>query len=181
MQVTLDVHENQMLRTSIQNEEGIKNAVAMGNVFFSTYLLSTFAGNDSDIYATCNHFCRIRQLIHTLFSTQQPQSKLATIINVNENHWVSVIVAFDNEPFVYGDSLGGTPDAKLVSAFSRCISIHSGRDFRLLKLVVTKQLDGYSCDFLCFNALEHFFFLATFRLPTRERSTKEGWMFWCVL
>lgn len=153
-----DTHENQMLellRWGVEHNEGLSGSIIVKGVFFYACLLSAFNEN-ADVYANANHFRQIRQIGTSLSSGFQ--TKLATIINVNQNHWVSIIIDFENSLLLYGDSLGGKPNAELVQVFSWWTNIHTGRDFHLMSLAITKQDDSHSCGLLCFNALEHFFF-----------------------
>ena len=81
---------------------------------------------------------------------------LATIANVNRNHWIALILDFNEAKILYGDSLGGQISAELRDILGWWTYLHSGKNFSYAQLPTTQQEDGYSCGLLTWNALAAF-------------------------
>ncbi len=156
-----NVHENQMLeclKQALKTDDLYRDEVIVEGVFFYTYLMAAYAERDSGVYTSSKQFRRLRVIAESLASRERKQ--LATIINVNDNHWVSVVVDFENAVLFYADSMGAALSSEVAAVLSWWTNLHSARDFAVLQMPVTKQdgYDSYSCGLLCYNALENFFF-----------------------
>lgn len=83
--------------------------------------------------------------------------EFATVINVNDNHWVAVVLDFQTLEIHYGDSLGYMPDSNIMAAFDWWTTMHTGRQFTFRNLNITRQADFVSCGLLSVNALANYF------------------------
>ena len=83
----------------------------------------------------------------------------ATIVNINSNHWVPIVVDFRASKILYGDSMGGVIDEKIEEILTWWTYHHTGVTFTKTYLPITRQRDGFSCGLLAWNAL------ATYLLP----------------
>jgi Ulp1 family protease len=68
----------------------------------------------------------------------------ATIVNINDNHWVSIVVDFKVSRFLYGDSMGGAIEEILMWWTYH----HTGVTFMKTYFPITRQRDGFSCGLL---------------------------------
>ncbi|KLO07566.1 hypothetical protein SCHPADRAFT_983689 [Schizopora paradoxa] len=151
-----NVHENQMLellRVSAQHDEGLKDCVAVESSYSTFWNVPWTVQNilechspqlellgevllpklwGSNTYATSEHFQWVCTLGHSLASGYQ--TKLVTIIHVDGNHWISIIIDFKNGLFMILDSLGREISEEMVHVFRWWIEIHCGKDFCVLKL-----------------------------------------------
>ncbi|KAF8891593.1 hypothetical protein CPB84DRAFT_1683234, partial [Gymnopilus junonius] len=149
-----DEHENQMLHllecqlTRTRNDEGVH----IGNTFFVTKLLEIYRRPDRD-----DHYLNSANLSWLRNQGQEfgmgVLDKLATIVNVRQNHWVAVIVDFQSAQILYGDSLGSTINEELEEALTWWTFHHTAQYFPIQNLPITCQRDGYSCGLLAWNAL----------------------------
>lgn len=83
----------------------------------------------------------------------------ATIVNINDNHWVPIVVDFKASKILYGDSMGGAIDDGVEEILTWWTYHHTGVTFTKTYLPTTRQRDGFSCGLLAWNAL------ATYLLP----------------
>ena len=77
----------------------------------------------------------------------------ATIVNLNNNHWVSIVVDFKASKILYGDSMGGAIDENVEEILTWWTYHHTGVTFTKIYLPITRQRDGFSCGLLAWNAL----------------------------
>lgn len=144
-----DEHENQLLYLLRQQvwrrrgEDGIDVT--------DTYFIKRLTEIEEDEYATHPGYAWIRKKGQELATGVQDM--LITIANVNNNHWVAVVVDFKESNIQYGDSMGGTIDGDLEAVLIWWIHHHTGRTFTTSYLPITRQQDGHSCGILAWNAL----------------------------
>ncbi|PPR06353.1 hypothetical protein CVT26_004627 [Gymnopilus dilepis] len=149
-----DEHENQMLQllecelTRTRNDEGVRIA----DTFLITKLMEIYGRPDhNDHYLSAPNLAWLRNLGQELGNGVL--DKLATIINIGQNHWVAVIVDFQCAEILHGDSLSGTIPAELEATLTWWTFHHTAQHFPIKKLPITQQRDGYSCGLLAWNAL----------------------------
>lgn len=78
------------------------------------------------------------------------------IVNVNNNHWVALIIDFREHMILYGDSIRkniGCMNSELRLAFKWWATFHTGVRFKVEELPIMEQSDGFSCGILAWNAL----------------------------
>jgi hypothetical protein len=80
------------------------------------------------------------------------RDKLCGVVNIDNSHWVGVVIDAFRSLVLYGDSLGGS-DLELKSAISWWIQCHTDRTFKHQHLPITTQVDGYNCSVLAINAI----------------------------
>lgn len=80
---------------------------------------------------------------------------LASVTNVNGNHWVAIVVNATNFTVKYGDSFGSDRKSELVDAVTWWLQFHIPTPFRSDGLSITKQEDGFSCGVLSIDAVRH--------------------------
>ncbi|KAF4615755.1 hypothetical protein D9613_012424 [Agrocybe pediades] len=88
---------------------------------------------------------------------------LATLVNINNNHWVAVVVDFHTSKIRYGDSLGGSVKQDVEEVLLWWTYQHTGKEFNTVYLPISRQKDGFSCGLLSWNAL------ATYLLPQQHQ------------
>jgi hypothetical protein len=153
-----DVHENQMLdllRMEIKFDP-TRPPVITENLEFSRLLDKAYQRRDTDYDTSCHHE-HVHQIGIALRNGTYKQ--LTYLMNVNNNHWVAVVLDFNKSRILYGDSLGGKPGDHLVAILSWWTHLHTGRNFTFEKLDITIQRDSFSCELLSWNTLIHWFFL----------------------
>ena len=64
---------------------------------------------------------------------------LATIANIDENHWVAVVLDFTGSRIQYGDSMGVSIDEDLEAVLTWWTHQHTGRHFTISYLPITRQ------------------------------------------
>ncbi|KAF4621853.1 hypothetical protein D9613_012075 [Agrocybe pediades] len=153
-----DEQENQMLhllekdvRADISN-----NYIEVLPTYFTESL--TAAYQSPETYPTDPPKAWIRKKGHDL---QSNSGILATLANINGNHWVAVVLDFRSAEIHYGDSMGGSIRKKLEDMLMWWTYQHTGRHFTTSYLPISRQKDGYSCGILSWSAL------ATYVLPTQ--------------
>lgn len=82
--------------------------------------------------------------------------QLGMIFNIDNNHWVAVVLNFRTYQLYYGDSrCGAAPNSELLELINWWTSLHTNQHFSLQPMATTYQKDGYSCGPLAFNAIQH--------------------------
>lgn len=79
---------------------------------------------------------------------------ISGIANVNENHWVTIVVDVRHHKIHYGDSLGGV-GTELKAALRWWIANHVPLHFEDTDLEITMQSDSFNCSTFSLNSLEH--------------------------
>jgi hypothetical protein len=77
----------------------------------------------------------------------------ATIIIISGNHWVPIVIDFENALVRHGDSLGGQLSEDKKAAIEWWTFTHSGKKFTHQSLPIARQRDGFSCGLFAWNAL----------------------------
>ncbi|KAF8182809.1 hypothetical protein K438DRAFT_2165669 [Mycena galopus ATCC 62051] len=90
------------------------------------------------------------------------RERFGIIGNLQNLHWIAVVVDGKNDRILYGDPLqpGSSPinpDAETIDALEWWTSFHTGRRFVVGGLAVPRQQDGHNCGILSHNALAHHF------------------------
>ena len=149
-------HEVQMLETlrrSLQMENIVHFETA-DCVFFET-LLRLRRSTTVKAYLTSKHTAWMRRLGEKV--SQKLMWRIGGTVNVRGCHWVAVVINFEDNLVLYGDSMGHSPPVPLVRAILWWIRIHTNKRFRWDNLSITRQTDGHSCGLLAFNAVAHNF------------------------
>jgi hypothetical protein len=90
-----------------------------------------------------------------LASDVHHRTTLCGIFNVDNSHWVTVIVDTKECCILYGDSLGGW-NCEVLDALQWWIEFHVHGKFKHRQLMIGQQTDGVSCALFAVNALVHF-------------------------
>jgi Ulp1 protease family, C-terminal catalytic domain len=114
-------------------------------------LAAYYYGNET--YLTSKSYRAIRELAQDLATGIQ--DKLGTVLNVDGNHWIALMVDFQTRRVYYGNSLGGAINEELRVAYNWWFSLHNENAFEWVPMKITKQQDTYSCGLLAINALAH--------------------------
>ena len=132
----------------------------MGDVFFISKLKEM--KNQPSNYASGPQYAWLRKKGQEFgdgtFNT------FVVISNIRGNHWVSVVIDFEASHIYYGDSLGIIIDEELEDALTWWIHYHTGRNFRVENLLITRQQDAHSCGVLAWNTIMVHLFPETHQL-----------------
>jgi hypothetical protein len=82
-------------------------------------------------------------------------STVIGIVNINDNHWIVVVIDATWLTIRYRDSLGGK-NTEVKAAIAWWISIHIPYQFSEVDLPTTRQQDNHSCLIFAINAAGHF-------------------------
>jgi hypothetical protein len=153
-----DEHENQMLHLlqeelTLRRPENNTNITTTGTYFFQ--ILSQLYRDGT--YDALEGAAWVRRKSQE-FATGV-YDIFATIVNINNNHWVPILVDFRASKILYGDSMGGAIDEGVEEILTWWTYHHTGVIFTKTYLPTTRQRDGFSCGLLAWNAL------ATYLLP----------------
>jgi hypothetical protein len=80
---------------------------------------------------------------------------LATVANVDGNHWIALMVDFQKKKVYYGNSLEHTINKEIRAAYDWWLSMHNEDMFEWAQMEITRQQDSYSCGLFAVNALAH--------------------------
>ena len=94
------------------------------------------------------------------------------IVNVNGNHWVTIVVDATWATIQYGDSLEGD-NAEINAAVAWWVNVHIPHRFTHENLPITRQRDGHSCLIFAANAAGHFILPTQIPLLQAEAAAKE--------
>ena len=157
-----DEQENQMLYLLQQQvgRERSGDGIDITDTFFIKKLTEVFQKKEE--YATKPAYTWIRKKGQEL-STGVYET-LATIANIDENHWVAVVLDFTGSRIQYGDSMGVSIDEDLEAVLTWWTHQHTGRHFTTSYLPITRQRDGHSCGILAWNSLAVHIFPTTYSL-----------------
>ena len=147
------VHINHMLDL-LKNDLQITTdaSTSIQNTYHAQQVLAAYHyGNET--YLTSKSYHAIRQ--HAQDLATGIQDMLGTVANVNGNHWIALMIDFQQSSIYYGDSLGGTINKELQAAYNWWLLMHNENAFEWVQMEVTKQQDMYSCGLLAVNALAH--------------------------
>lgn len=82
---------------------------------------------------------------------------LASAANVDDNHWIVFAIMRGEKTVYYGDATAAAFHPQFVLVMNWWIDFHLAREFVWSRMMVTKQVDGFSCGILGGNALRHFY------------------------
>ncbi|KAJ7229346.1 hypothetical protein C8J57DRAFT_994462, partial [Mycena rebaudengoi] len=108
-----------------------------------------------DPVAKPKHFNRARTLGEALASGEREQ--LGMMGNLQNRHWIAVVVDAKAGSILYGDPFKFPPDEETRSALKWWTTYHTGHNFTWGDLEVPDQKDGFNCGILSFNGLGRHF------------------------
>jgi Ulp1 family protease len=79
--------------------------------------------------------------------------KLVSIVNLDQNHWVQVIIDTSSSKILYGDSFGKPITHEIKEVLTWWTNHHTATNFQIHSLAITRQVDEYSCGMLAWNAI----------------------------
>ena len=122
------------------------------NTFFITCLLRVYQDpNWDDLYSTEKHNAWLCQLGWELATGIL--KKLVTIVNINHNHWVSIVIDAPSSRILYGDSFSEPIEHKIKVVLTWWTNHHTATDYQIYNLHISRQKDGYSCGMFAWNAV----------------------------
>ena len=150
----------------IDIEQSGLSAIEVANTYFYVKISGGF--KDVEKYTSHSSFWVYRHMGHMLVTGTL--DFLAFLTNLNQNHWVPVVLAMDFKKNIiwYGDSLGGKIPSSMEKNLKWWTKFHSSKDFTIEKLPITIQEDFFSYCLLAWNAL-CVFFLKTTHLILADR------------
>jgi hypothetical protein len=80
------------------------------------------------------------------------REKVCGVVNIDDTHWVGVVIDAAQSLFLYGDSIAGS-NTELKSAIDWWIENHTSQQFVHQNLPITRQFDGYNCSIFAVNAV----------------------------
>ena len=170
MQWLTDDHETLMLDL-LQTEVACSpqhQSFVFASVFLHNWITGAFK-NPVD-YVIDQQLTWLRDLGNTY---AESKSTVLTISNLNDNHWVAVVLDFNYRTIYYGDSFNRFPSLNTLSAFERWTHFHTGKDFKVMLLPTTHQTDRHSCGLLAWNALAHMVFPDRYQLFNASKVDNE--------
>lgn len=156
-------HEEQMLSllSSDLAMAGFCASVIIEGTQFMEQLRSTY--KHKDIYDQSSGYKWVRERGKEM--ADGTRTKLGTIAHTGGQHWVALIFDFENSIIYFGDSLGGKMISKIHKSVIWWTHYHSDIHFEMQKLPITRQLNGFSCGLLSWNALCAFLLLDVSLFP----------------
>jgi hypothetical protein len=149
------VHEHQMLdllRVEIRLDP-TRPRIIIKDTAFPHMLHAAYEQRDTGYCSDNRYFDPLREI--GVDMGNGTHKELQYLMNLYNEHWVAVVLDFENLEILYGDSMGGEPSEDLKEILSWWTHIHSGRKFTYGELEITLQRDGFSCGLLAWNALAH--------------------------
>lgn len=149
-----DVQEDQMLqllRRDLQ-EMGLTDQVQFLPTSFFHALRESYDGSGIEGYDQDFHF-QLQRVTGT--ALEAARCDFASIVNINGNHWLSVIIRREDNMILIGNSLHSAKDDNLLLAINWWVRRHLGFPFTVGELHAVQQIDTSSCGLLAFNALAH--------------------------
>ena len=150
----IDEHENQMLHL-LECElarSGHNDGIHIANTFFITRLLRVYRDpNRDDLYSTEKRNAWLRRLGQELATGIL--KKLVTIVNIDHNHWVSIVIDAPSSRILYGDSFSEPIKHEIKAVLTWWTNHHTATDFQIHNLHMSRQKDGYSCGMFAWNAV----------------------------
>ena len=149
-----DEHELLMLDLLKKDlEEENQGYIFVENTAFSLLLKAAMA--DQQNYPKNKHYEWLREKGEALANGEK--THLATIVNIDGSHWVSVVINSKNKQIYYGDSFRRTIPNDLKKVFNWWLGYHmSNTPFSYEPLPVSTQSDTFSCGILCWDGLRSF-------------------------
>ncbi|KAG2748080.1 hypothetical protein P692DRAFT_20735450 [Suillus brevipes Sb2] len=163
-----DVHENQMLdllRRRIQRQPQSQK-IEIENIYFYGFLKKAYEVHSSGEYKG-RYFARACETGDAMASGIG--SCIGFLVNINENHWVAVVIDFKSSTIFYGDSIYTKPPTGFLAVLHWWTHHHTGQHFEEKSLIITHQTDSFSCGLLSFNALAHHILPSEYPLITASQ------------
>jgi hypothetical protein len=165
-----DKHENEMLHL-LQNELTLRNPKSSTNVTY-TYFFQVLSQLHRDgTYDEDKGAAWVRRQSEELATGVY--DIFATIVNLDNNHWVPIVVDFKASKILYGDSMGGAIDDNVEEILTWWTYHHTGVTFTKTYLPITRQRDGFSCGLLAWNALAAYLLPDIYSLVNASDVAKE--------
>ena len=89
--------------------------------------------------------------------SRQGRDGLGTMVNINGDHWVAIVLDFKQSLVWYGDLFGSMPVEQVTSVINWWTFHHTGREFAYRTMRMPAHKDGFSCGLLGTNGLGHFY------------------------
>ncbi|KAJ7752973.1 hypothetical protein B0H16DRAFT_1418844 [Mycena metata] len=155
-------HEDQMLEI-LASDLGLTDSstLSIRNSFFVNSLAQAYDAPEA--YRAGEKHQWLRKIGQALAT--KDRTRLGTITNKNENHWVALAIDCEKESVGYGDGFGDDPSRLLRKHVDWWIREHLGTTFTWGDLPVAKQNDPYSCGILGYFDLAHWCDSKRFPLP----------------
>lgn len=147
------VHIDHMLDL-LKDDLGIpvNNMISVQHAWHAQQVLATYCYG-TETYLTSKSCCALRKQAQD-FATGI-QDMLATVANVDGNHWIALMVDFRKKKVYYGNSLEHTINKEIRAAYDWWLSMHNEDMFEWAQMEITRQQDSYSCGLFAVNALAH--------------------------
>ncbi|KAG1768439.1 hypothetical protein EV702DRAFT_1203278 [Suillus placidus] len=149
-----DVHENQMLdllRRRIQRQPQSQK-IEIENIYFYGFLKKAYEIHSSGEHEG-RYFAHARETGDAM--ALGLGSCIGFLVNINENHWVAVVIDFESSTIFYGDSIYTKLPTGFLAVLHWWTHHHTGQHFEEKSLIITHRKDSFSCGLLSFNALAH--------------------------
>ncbi|KAJ7037117.1 hypothetical protein C8F04DRAFT_953189, partial [Mycena alexandri] len=155
-------HEDQMLEL-LASDLGLTDGSTdcIQSSFFTQSLARAYSSPDE--YRTDPGLAWLRR-VGASFATKD-RTRLGTITNKDENHWVTLGIDCEKEHVGYGDGFRGKPSPTLRKHLDWWLFEHLGAKFKWVDIPVAKQNDPHSCGILAYFDLAHWFDSERFLLP----------------
>lgn len=152
-----DVHQHQsidLLRRDLRLSR--TSGIIVESLSFFGKLKQAFRQRDHEVaYGTQKEWEWVRGVGKALADGKA--KTLGLILNVNENHWVAMVIDFEHSRFLYGDPKGWAPNDEVVDVIDWWTMYHAGIQFTqgFLKTSPQSVNDNHNCGMLASNALAH--------------------------
>ncbi|KZT65980.1 hypothetical protein DAEQUDRAFT_813834 [Daedalea quercina L-15889] len=159
----------EMLRTEIQLDENLRDRHAV----WGTYWTQTLWGKyHSAVEAAANQNISVPPS-HDVLPTWLLEDgrhlsvgelhSIGLIFNLNDNHWVAVVINYNSKLLLYADSLGYIIPKGLQQLLEWWLEPYGGKHLTFASLPCARQgpLDTFSCGICAPNAIAHYY------LPSR--------------
>jgi hypothetical protein len=80
---------------------------------------------------------------------------LAMVANQDSIHWVALIVDFETQELLYGDSFRHPISVEMHAVIDWWTHYHTNSRFVVRTLPISQQHDNFSCRMLAWDALRH--------------------------
>lgn len=77
------------------------------------------------------------------------------VVNIGNNHWVSIVVNFSKQSVLAGNSQPSEVEGSVVTAFNWFANLVHMGTYNFYRLPSTQQLDANSCGLMAVNAVAH--------------------------
>jgi len=147
-----DEHANQMLDLLRRDlDRRVLLEIFVGSSWFFAKLRQAFEAKE--MYRTAKTYRQYQNL--ALDIQAGLTDKVSFLVNLDQNHWVAVVVDIQLHKILYGDPLGMTIPRLVKETLDWWLNYHSfdTMGFTYDQLPITLQKDSFSCGLLSWNAL----------------------------